>query len=381
MTDQIKTQVKKGVAHLTLNRPTALNALNEEMLTEIAARLESWRSDPAVEVVLIDGEGEPGLCAGGDVRAVRQAIVDGRPQDARRYFRVEYAVDAMIAEYPKPVVVLMDGVTMGGGIGIGVHASHRVVTQRSVLAMPEARIGFTPDVGSTLVLGRAPGRWGEYLAISGATMTGADAIAAGFADAFVPSESLGAFTAALLAGADADAAVAAMARPAPPSELAAKGARIDECYAAPTATEIVERLRTAGRAGDEAATAEADEIERLSPTSVVVALEAVRRGRAEAGLTAGPGVVEPPGLAGVAGPPGVARHPGWAQALHRALAREYAVACWFVDTQHDFVEGVRAQLVDKDRDPKWQPATLAEMGAEVVARAFGYTPAEPDIHP
>ena len=355
MTSEILARVDDGVGHLTLDRPRALNALGYSMLGEIADVLDEWRVDPTVRLVLLDGAGDRGLCAGGDIRELHASVVAGRQADARRYFRREYAVDAALAELPVPVVTIMDGITMGGGVGVAAHAPVRVVTERSRVAMPETRIGFTPDVGGSWLLARAPGRLGEMLALGAVTMDAADAIHAGFADHYVPSERLPVLGAdlAALASAGVDPLPAAPRRdvarrhahPAPVSGPGARLAAIDAAYAADTVPEIVARLRAAAADGDERAGAEADELERLSPTAVTVALAAVRSARGLPDLRA-------------------------------ALAQEYGLVCWFVDTQPDLVEGIRAQVVDKDRDPSWRPATLAEVDPALGAEALAYVPAE-----
>ncbi|WP_353707431.1 enoyl-CoA hydratase/isomerase family protein [Cellulosimicrobium sp. ES-005] len=356
MTSEIIARVDDGVGHLTLDRPRALNALGDAMLGEIADVLEEWRVDPTVRVVLLDGAGDRGLCAGGDVRALHASIVAGKQAEARRYFRREYAVDAALAELPVPVVTIMDGITMGGGVGLGAHAPVRVVTERSRVAMPETRIGFTPDVGGSWLLARAPGRLGEMLALGAVTMDAADAIFVGLADHYVPSERLPVLAAdlAALASAGVDPldvedvreVVRRHALPAPVSRLVTRQAAVEAAYSADTVPEILARLRAAAQDGDEQSGAEADELERLSPTAVTVALAAVRSARDLPDLRA-------------------------------ALEQEYGLVSWFVDTQPDLVEGVRAQLVDKDRDPSWRPATLAEVDPGVGAEALAYVPAEP----
>lgn len=353
MTSEIIARVDDGVGHLTLDRPRALNALGYAMLGEIADVLEEWRADPTVRVVLLDGAGDRGLCAGGDIRALHALVVAGRQADARRYFRREYAVDAALAELPVPVVAVMDGITMGGGVGLSAHAAVRVVTERSRVAMPETRIGFTPDVGGSWLLARTPGHMGEMLALGAVTLDAADAIHVGLADHHVPSDRLPellpllaeAAAAGPLAPDDVHALVRTLAEEAPSSGLAARRERIDAAYSAGTATEIVERLRAAARAGDERAEAEADELERLSPTAVIVALAAVRSAR---------------------------RLPD----LRSALEQEYGVVAWFVDTRPDLVEGIRAQVIDKDRDPAWRPANLSEVDPDLGATALAYVLAE-----
>lgn len=343
---RVLARTRGGIGHLTLNRPRAINALDLGMVQDILAALDAWQDDPEVDLVLLDGAGDRGLCAGGDVRGLAELIRSGRPEDTAVFFRAEYAMNARIAEYPKPVVALADGITMGGGIGLAGHAAIRVVTERSRLAMPETRIGLTPDVGGSLLLARAPGRLGEYLALTGAVMDAADAIYAGLADHLVPSENLDALRDALETRAD----------PSSPTELvllfdetpeasALESARswIDAAFAADTVSEIVERLRS--RDEPEAQRA-ADALGEMSPTALTVTLAAVRRAR---------------GLPG----------------LRDALAQEYGLVMWFATTQPDLVEGIRAQLIDKDRTPAWHPAAIEEVEQDAAQRALRHVPETP----
>jgi len=335
-----------SVGHLTLDRPRAINALDYGMIVELAAALDAWEHHPDIQVVLLDGAGERGLCAGGDVRGLYGQIVSGRADDTATFFRAEYALNARIAEYPKPVVAIADGITMGGGIGLAGHAAVRVVTERSALAMPETRIGFTPDVGGTWLLGRAPGRVGEYLGLTGGTMDAADAIYAGFADHLVPSDRLGDLHDALVTRADPHTPaelVLLFDETAPPSRLEAARPWIDDAFSAGTVTDIIARLRARPEAE---AAATADTLEELSPTGLAVTLAAVRSARALPGLRA-------------------------------ALEQEYGLVMWFAATQHDLVEGIRAQLIDKDRAPKWQPSTLAELPAGIGEQALSSVPSVP----
>lgn len=328
-----------GLGRLTLNRPRAINALDAEMISELQRVLTAWIDDADVQVVLLDGAGERGFCAGGDVRALRTAALDGHPEQVEAFFRAEYALDALIAEYPKPIVVFADGVTMGGGIGLAGHAAIRIATERSTFAMPETRIGFTPDVGGALLLARAPGRLGEYLALTGAGFGAADAIEAGFADHFVPSERLDSLLEALQNRAD----------PGTPAELVLlfdetpeagplEAARewIDDAFSRDTVGEIIERLREIG--GDAAAAA--DTLGELSPTSLVVTLAAVRAAREKNDLRA-------------------------------VLEQDLQLASFFID-RPDMVEGIRAQLVDKDRSPSWSPATLADLDPDLGVQALAH---------
>ncbi|WP_136036602.1 enoyl-CoA hydratase/isomerase family protein [Microbacterium sp. K35] len=343
---RVLVRTEGALGRLTLNRPEAINALDEDMIAEITRALVAWRDDSDVQIVLIDGEGERGMCAGGDVRRLHEQIVSGHPERSAEFFRAEYAMNAMIAEYPKPVVALADGITMGGGIGLAGHAAIRIVTERSKLAMPETRIGFTPDVGGTWLLGRAPGRFGEYFGLTGATMSAADAVYLGFADHVVPSDRLDALRDALAHRADptSPSEIVLLFDETPePSALPASRAWIDEAFSAPTVPEILERLHAQGTTE---AAAVADLLEGLAPTGLVVTLDAVREARGLPGLRA-------------------------------ALEGEYRRVLWFVNEHPDLVEGIRAQLVDKDRNPKWQPATLAELPADAGAPARDYTPQPP----
>jgi enoyl-CoA hydratase len=335
-----------SVGHLTLDRPEAINALDLGMVEALARALDAWEHDPDIQIVLLDGAGDRGLCAGGDVRGLYDQIMAGRAEDAATFFRAEYALNARIAEYPKPVVVFADGITMGGGVGLSGHAAVRVVTERSKVAMPETRIGFTPDVGGSWLLGRAPGRTGEYLGLTGATMDAADAIYAGFADHLVPSERLGDLHDALVTRADPQTPtelVLLFDETAPASGLERARPWIDDAFSAPTVAAIIERLR--GRVEPEAA-ATADTLDALSPTALAVTLAAVRSARELRGLRA-------------------------------ALAQEFALVEWFATTQPDLVEGIRAQLVDKDRAPKWQPATLHDLPSDLGSTALAFAPAAP----
>jgi enoyl-CoA hydratase len=340
---RVLVRTEGALGRLTLNRPEAINALDVDMIQALTAALAAWRDDTDVQIVLIDGEGERGMCAGGDVRALYNQIVAGQAETTTEFFRSEYALDAMIAEYPKPVVALADGITMGGGIGLAGHAAIRIVTERSKLAMPETRIGFTPDVGGTWLLGRAPGRLGEYFGLTGATMDGADAVLLGFADHFVPSDRLDALREALAYRADptGPAEIVLLFDETPePSALPAAREWIDDAFAADTVAGIVERLR-ARTEPDAAATA--DLLEGLAPTALAVTLDAVREARAMPGLRA-------------------------------ALEGEYRRVMWFVRQHPDLVEGIRAQIVDKDRDPHWSPATIAELEPDAGGPARGYVP-------
>lgn len=316
---------------VTLNRPKAVNALNAGMVTAMLEQLLAWADDESVATVLVQGAGDRGLCAGGDIVAIYKDMLHGGSETAD-FWADEYRLNALIANYPKPYVAFMDGLVLGGGVGISAHGSHRVVTERTRSGMPETTIGFVPDVGGTLLLSRAPGEAGTHAALTGAHLGGADALYLGLADYYVPSESLPALAEALESS-TAEAAVERFAQAAPDSALAAQREWIDDCYAGDDAEEIVHRLRDAGGEAAEAA----DTITAKSPTSVKVTLESLRRVR---GLS-----------------------------LEEALDQEYRVGLRCLSGP-DFREGIRAQVVDKDRNPQWKPATLAEVTASDVEGYF-----------
>jgi enoyl-CoA hydratase len=342
----VLVRTTQSLGRLTLNRPRALNALSYEMIGDLARGLAAFQRGDQVDVIVLDGAGERGLCAGGDIRQLSEQVSAGRIRDAARFFFDEYHLNAAIAESTVPVVAFADGITMGGGIGLAGHAALRVVTERSTLAMPETRIGFTPDVGGSWLLSRAPGRIGEYLALTGATMDAADALYAGFADRLVPHAHLDALREALTTRADpaGPAEIVLLFDETPgPSRLAGARPWIDEAFAADTVADIVERLRQ--RAEPEAS-ATADTLDSLSPTALAVTLAAVRRAR------------ELPDLRSV-------------------LAQEYRLVLWFAQTQPDLVEGIRAQVIDKDRAPRWQPADAAGLAPDLIEQAFAYEPPFP----
>jgi enoyl-CoA hydratase len=324
---------------VTLNRPRAVNALTAGMAAAMLERLTEWADDDGVAAVLVCGAVERGLCAVGDIVAIYEDMLTGGDATAD-FWRTEYRLNALISGYPKPYVAFMDGLVLGGGVGISAHGSVRVVTERTRSGMPETTIGFVPDVGGTLLLSRSPGEAGTHAALTGAHLSGADALFLGLADHFVASANLPALAAALETE-TAEAAVGRFSEKPPVSALAGQRDWIDACYVGNDAEEILRRLRGFGRedpgdAAREAAEA-ADTIEAKSPTAVKVALESLRRVR---GLT-----------------------------LEEALAQEYRVGLRFL-AGPDFREGIRAQVVDKDRNPQWKPASLHEVSEADVARFF-----------
>ncbi|MDT5139973.1 MAG: enoyl-CoA hydratase [Mycobacterium sp.] len=341
--DEVLTGVDGNVGYVTLNRPKAINSLNQTMVDLLSSVLIRWERDEAIRAVVLAGAGERGLCAGGDVVAIyHSARKDG--VEARRFWRDEYLLNGLVGRFAKPYVALMDGIVMGGGVGVSAHANTRVVTDTSKIAMPEVGIGFVPDVGGTYLLSRAPGKLGLHAALTGAPFNGADAIALGFADHYVPHSELDAFATAV--GTDGvEGALARHAVEPPPSELAAQREWIDRCYSGDSVVDIVARLRELGETGSEPANDAANLIGTRSPISLSVTFEAVRRA-AEL------------------------------ESLEDVLVQDYRVSSASLRS-HDLVEGIRAQLVDKDRNPKWSPAELAAVTVADVASYFA--PVDDDL--
>ncbi|MDQ1012138.1 enoyl-CoA hydratase [Streptomyces sp. V4I23] len=331
--DSVLLYTEGRAAYITLNRPKALNALSHAMVRRIDGALTAWERDPAVGTVVITGAGERGLCAGGDIRSIYEDARSGGSSSAA-FWHDEYRLNARIARYPKPYVAFMDGIVMGGGVGISAHGSVRVVTERSRIAMPETGIGFVPDVGGTHLLAGAPGELGTHLALTGASVGAADALLCGLADHFVPSELLPGLVRDLASMPVTDV-LPRYVREAPAGELAGRREWIDHCYAADSVEEIVKRLLDCGVATAKEA---AGTLLTKSPTAVKVTLAALRRARE-------------------------------LDSLERVLEQEYRVACAALASP-DLVEGIRAQVIDKDRDPRWSPAALSEVTDKDVARYF-----------
>jgi enoyl-CoA hydratase len=332
-TDDVLIRREGRAGRITMNRPAALNALTTAMVRQIAEALTAWRDDPAVGLVLLDGAGGKALCAGGDVRSLYDSRAQGSGE-ARTFWSEEYRLDAMLGRYPKPFIAIQDGIVMGGGIGLSGHARHRIVTERSRLAMPETGIGLIPDVGGTWLLAHAPGAIGIYLGLSGEAMGAADAIHARFADAFVPTTGLHQLVERLIdaKGGPVEAAIAAVSEDPGPPPLAARRADIDRVFGAATVEAMVERLSAMP---GEWAQRTTHTLAQKSPKSLKLALAAIRNARTLGSLEA-------------------------------ALNVEYRLTVRLFE-DGEFPEGVRALIVDKDRKPKWSPPQLAEVGDDLIA--------------
>lgn len=320
------------LGRITLTRPAAINALSAAMIDTIDAALKRWATDPSVALVVIDGEGTRGLCAGGDIKAM-YGSTRGDGELARSLWRSEYRMNARIAGYPKPVLALMHGLVLGGGVGISAHASLRVVTANSRVGMPETGIGMVPDVGGTWLLGHAPAELGTHLALTGDMLGPADALYCGLADVYVDGDQL----TALRNAPDAASALALIedARHRNDAGPVSDWSWGSACYAGDTVAEILERLSAHG---SPQAAAAAAVITGRSPTAQVVTLRALRS---------------------------AATLPS----LRHALDQEYRIVCQRL-ADPDFAEGIRAQVIDKDRKPRWNPTTLAGVDPAFVDRHF-----------
>lgn len=329
MTDAAEPEVlfeQRGrLGLITLNRPRAINALNHAMVRAMADALTRWADDDAIETVAITGAGERGMCAGGDIVSLYEDALHGDGTASAEFWFDEYHLNAQIARYSKPIVAIQDGIVLGGGIGISAHASHRIVTERSKLGLPEVGIGFVPDVGATWLLSHSPGQLGTFVALTAGSVGAADAITIGLSDTFVSSDNIPKLLGAL-ESMDAGEAIMLLAGDAGESPLLAARSWIDDAFSASNVPEIIGRLRTAGEADADKA---ADAMMTKSPTALVITLESLRR------------AAELDSLEGV-------------------LDQEYRVSRR-AHRAPDFAEGVRAQVIDKDRKPHWQP--LADLGA------------------
>ena len=320
------------IGHMLLNRPKSLNALDTAMLHAMTAALVAWRDDPTVHAVVVEGAGGRAFCAGGDIRAIRAFAMAGQHDKVAEFFSTEYALNAMIDEYSKPYISIIDGVCMGGGIGLSVHGDMRVTSEASLFAMPETGIALFPDVGATFMLPRLPGALGMYLGLTGARLNGADAVHAGLATHFVPKAEIATLADAIAE--DGPAAVAARAQSLPPFSLAPHRAAIDRCFGQDSVAAIEAALQAEGT---EWAHETLHALHHGSPSAVMWSFEAMRRG---ARLN-----------------------------LRGALAAELALTR-AVSVHPEFHEGVRAMLVDKDRTPKWQPAHLADVDQAAIQALF-----------
>ncbi len=343
--DEVLIRREGRAGRITMNRPQALNALTHSMVGKIWAALNSWVADPAVELVLLDGTGDRALCAGGDVRSLYDSKAQGS-EFARNFWRDEYRLNALIGRYPKPYVAIQDGIVMGGGIGLSGHASHRIVTDRSRLAMPETGIGLIPDVGGTWLLAHAPGETGVYLGLTGESMNAADAIYARFSDTFVPSDKRLALTERLInaKGGTVAQAISAFALDAGTSQLHVKASEISHAFSGSSVEQIFTALaQTPGEWAEKTLAS----LKQKSPKALKLTLAAVRGARA-------------------------------LQSLDQALITEFRLTVRLFE-DGEFPEGVRALIIDKDKKPKWSPPELARISDEFVRAYLAPLPAGEEL--
>lgn len=322
MTTDILIRTTGHAGHITLNRPKALNALTWDMCLAIEAAIDAWRTDDAVDLIIIDAAGDRAFCAGGDIADMYASGKRGDLTYGQKFWQDEYRLNSKIGHFPKPIVTFLHGFTMGGGVGVGCHASHRIVCENSQVAMPECTIGLVPDVGGTYLLGRAPGFTGTYLGLTGARMSAADAIYAGFADHFVPQDQWDSLRADLINRGNVDV-IPTTAAPAAP--LAEQKVAIDATFGASSLAEIL-----SGPLAPEAQKM----LSRNSPLGMACAVILINRARKNPDLNA-------------------------------ALRQEYRFTHRAVE-HSDFIEGIRAAIIDKDRAPRWQALTDAAV-AQMIA--------------
>jgi enoyl-CoA hydratase len=333
MIDDVLFEQRGAAGVIILNRPKALNALTQDMCLRMKAQLEDWAKDSNIKAVVIRGQGERAFCAGGDIRALYESGKAGTPY-ALDFYRDEYRIDAAIKHFPKPYVALIHGIVMGGGVGVSVHGSHRVAAESAVFAMPETGIGLFPDVGGSYFLPRCPGQVGMYLALTGARLKTTDCLYAGVATHFVPQAKWETLLERLASGTAPDPALEGLADDVPDTFLETHRKTIDSIFALESVEAILAALDAEGTdwAGETATT-----LRSKSPTSLKVTFRQIREGaRLE---------------------------------FDDCMRMEYRMVNRIV-AGHDFYEGVRAAIIDKDGAPKWQPADLAGVGESDVDAYF-----------
>jgi enoyl-CoA hydratase len=334
---EVLTERRGSAGLLTLNRPRALNALTPGMVRIIAAELAAWAADPAITRIVIRGAGEKAFCAGGDIRLLHDLGKAGDLDGPRAFWREEYTLNHTLKTYSKPVVALIDGIVMGGGVGVSFHGSHRVVTEKLMFAMPEVGIGFFPDVGASWLLPRLPGRFGRYLALTGARIGRADALMLGLATHAVASAEIPAITEALCGDAPVDETLTGFSVDPGAASLAEHARIIDESFGEESLGQIASRLGQLALGGSDFAATALDTMRTKSPTSMAIALEQMRRGA----------------------------HLSFAEAMRM----EFRIVSRIAEGV-DFYEGVRAVIIDKDQNPRWTPAAIEAVEPALIEAYF-----------
>lgn len=339
MNDDVLLLQEGRVGRIRLNRPKAIHALNEAMCAAITVQLQLWKDDPSIALVMIDHAQAPGFCAGGDIRMIAQSAA-GDGMAARSFFFTEYRMNHLLFTFPKPIVAFMDGIVMGGGVGLSQPARYRIATEKTRFAMPESGIGLFPDVGGGWYLSRLPGQMGKFLALTGARLNGGDSLALGLATHYVPADRVEAAKAALIAAPETvEAALTRFAEPAHDTPVLGHRAEIDRLFAAETLEEIRDTL-----AADDSdfAQEQAAVLATKSPLTCKVSLRLLREGAS---------------MTDFAG----------------EMTLEYAVASRII-TYPDFVEGVRAVILDKDNAPRWRPESAEAISDATIAAIFAPLP-------
>lgn len=342
MTDESDAEIRferRGALGLvTLDRPRALNALSYPMCRAFRAQLDLWEADPAVTRVAVRGSGGRAFCAGGDVRHIYACGKEGREDELYAFWEAEYGLVSAVQRFPKPYVSLIGGVVMGGGVGISLHGSHRIASEAYVFAMPEVGIGLFPDVGMTYALPRLAHRTGSYLALTGSRIGPGDALALGLATGYAPASAFEAILDRLAQGGPMEEALPAEAAKPEPGPLVSESGLVEDCFAPERVGEILGRLDVAASSGSTFAAETAATIRTRSPTSLCIAREQMLRGPS--------------------------------MSFPEAILAEFRLVTRVMEG-HDFYEGVRAVLIDKDNRPAWNPAVLEEVDPAAVAAAFG----------
>ena len=339
--DEVICEKRGAAGFITLNRPQALNALTHAMVRAIAAALDGWEHDPAIERVVITGAGERAFCAGGDVRALYDQGRAGDHGAQMRFWFDEYRLNHRIRTYPKPYVALIGALVMGGGVGVSLHGSHRVAGERFVFAMPEVSIGFFPDVGASYFLPRLPGRLGAWAGLTGGRFSAGDACALGLASSYTPPGRWAELAERLTQPGSTQAIIAATSASPPPPALPGESLVIDHCFSSASLEDIVVRLDHAAAGGSAFAASAAASMRRNSPLSMAIALMQLERG---ASLS-----------------------------FAQAMQMEYRIVSR-ICRAHDFYEGVRALIIDKDQAPHWQPSASGGLDPAMVAGYFAPLP-------
>ena len=350
MTEDVLCRIEGRVGRIGLNRPKVIHSLNHAMCDAMIDALVAWRDDAAVEAVMIDHSEGRGFCAGGDIAMLRESAIqegDEKGREGLAFFHREYQLNHLLFEYPKPVIAFMDGITMGGGVGISQPARYRIATENTRFAMPETGIGLFPDVGGGWYLSRLSGRLGQFLALTGARLDGAECLEAGLATHYLPSDDLDEAKQRIADKPDRIAGILGqLSQPAPPARIADNLDRIDRLFASDRYEDILAALEADG---SDWAQKERDTLGTKSPQTCKVALRQLSEGAAFDDFA-------------------------------DEMRNEYRIASRVL-VRHDFIEGVRALIVDKDNAPKWDPATPEGVSSELIDEIFAPLPSDREWQP